>query len=88
MHESWFVVQGDLKLLESNSANGKSIALYELKDDPLETKNLFRTGDAPAAQLTRLMNRFKENQKQREGFTWIPKGGEIDKAAKERHSRA
>ena len=26
----------------------------------------------------------KENQKQREGFTWIPKSGEIDKAAEER----
>ena len=83
-HESWFVVQGDRKLLESRSANGESVALYELKDDPFETKNLFRPRDAPAAQLMRLMNRFKENQKQREGFTWIPKSGEIDKAAEER----
>jgi hypothetical protein len=30
------------------------------------------------------MNRFKEKQKQREGFTWIPKSGRIDKAAEER----
>ncbi|MDP6086513.1 MAG: sulfatase, partial [Nitrospinota bacterium] len=83
-HESWFVIQGNRKLLESKLANENSVALYELKDDPLETKNLFRTGDAPAAQLRRLMNRFKEKQKQREGFTWIPKSGRIDKAAEER----